>query len=195
MTEDAMAQTVPVLVITGPVGVGKSTVAGAVSERLGDAKLPHALVDMDHLRWCSFAPADDPFNMRLGLRNLAAVWANYAAAGAERLVVVDIVEHADDIVKLGEAVRGAEIVVVRLRATVPALHQRLEGREAGASLDWHRARAAELAAQMDRDHLEDILVDTEGKTVLEIAVQVLERVGWVIRPAPNDQRPTEVAGE
>jgi adenylylsulfate kinase len=174
-----MSQQIPTVVITGPVGVGKSSVAVVVSQLLAEAKQPHALVDMDHLRWCNLAPADDPFNMRLGLRNLALVWANYAAAGAERLIIADIVERRDDIDDYQKAVPGARIVVVRLRADLVTLRARLEYREVGTSLDWHQARAAVLLAQMERDQLEDVVVDTEGKTVLAIAAQVLERTRGV----------------
>ena len=174
-----MSQDIPTVVITGPVGVGKSSVANAVSQLLGEAKKPHALVDMDHLRWCNLAPDDDPFNMRLGLRNLALVWANYVAAGAQRLIIVDIVERRDDIDDYQKAVPGARIVVVRLRADLATIHARLEHREVGTSLDWHQARAAELVAQMERDQVEDVVIDTEGKAVLAVAAEVLERVKGV----------------
>jgi energy-coupling factor transporter ATP-binding protein EcfA2 len=169
---------VPVLVITGPVGVGKTTVAGAMSELLDQAGVAHALVDVDYLRWCHPSPPDDPFHIALGLRNLRAVWANYREAGAERLIVVDIVESRADVAGYQAAVPGAEIRVVRLQAALPTILRRLEGRETGASLLWHQQRAAELVAQMTRDRVEDLLVDTEGKRVPEIAQEVLARARW-----------------
>ena len=173
-----MAPSIPVLAITGPVGVGKTTVAGAISELLGNAGLAHALVDLDWLRWCYPNPADDPFHMALGRRNLAAVWANYRAAGAERLILVDIVESRAEVVRYEAAVPGAAIVVVRLQAALPTILRRLEGREAGASLAWHQQRAAELATQMERDQVEDLLVDTEGKVAADIAREIVVRSGW-----------------
>ncbi len=166
------------LVITGPVGVGKTTVAGAISELLGDAGLAHALVDLDWLRWSYPGPAHDPFHMALGRRNLAAVWGNYRAAGAERLILVDIVESREEVARYEAAVPGAAIVVVRLQAALPTILRRLEGREAGASLAWHQQRAAELATQMERDQVEDLLVDTEGKAAAGIAREIVARTGW-----------------
>src|SRR5688500_12076589 len=85
--------TIPVAVITGPVGVGKTSVASAISDLLGDAGRAHALIDMDWLRSCHPAPPDDPFHTALGIDNLARVWAGYRGAGAERLVLVDVVEE------------------------------------------------------------------------------------------------------
>jgi deoxyadenosine/deoxycytidine kinase len=83
--------TVPVLIITGPVGVGKTTVALEVNELLRARGVLHAVVDLDSLAWVYPTPPGDPYNNGLAFRNLAAVWANYAAAGAQRLVLARVV--------------------------------------------------------------------------------------------------------
>ena len=59
MTNDQSAQRVPVLLITGPVGVGKSAVASEVSERLDQISIPRALVDIE-LALVLSAPAGRP---------------------------------------------------------------------------------------------------------------------------------------
>ncbi len=168
----------PVLAITGPVGVGKTAVGTEVSSLLEVGGVAHALIDVDCLRWSSPRSEGDPFHMALGLRNLAAVWANYRSAGAERLVLVDVVETREYLQGYREAIPGADITVVRLTAPVETMHRRLEGRESGASLVWHKERAAELLALMDERAVEDVLVQTEGRTAVELAREVLARVGW-----------------
>jgi adenylylsulfate kinase len=175
--EDALT---PVLVLTGPVGVGKTAVAMEVSRLLEEMGVSHALIDVDWLRWSYPRPEGDPFHMSLGLRNLAAVWANYQAAGVGRLVLVDIVEARSDLPGYKEAIPGALLTIVRLTATLPTILRRLDGRESGPSLEWHRARAAELLVLMDERAVEDVLVQTEGKTAVEVAREVLARVGWVV---------------
>ena len=174
--------TTPVLVITGPVGVGKTAVGTEVANLLEERGVAHALVDVDCLRWSFPRPEDDPFHTALGLRNLAAVWANYRAAGAVRLVLVDVVETRESLQGYREVIPSADITVVRLTATVETMHRRLEGRENGASLAWHKERAAELLALMDERAVEDVLVQTEGRTAVEVAREVLARVGWVEGP-------------
>ena len=171
---------IPLLIVTGPVGVGKTTVAYEVSKLLAAAELPHACIDMDTLRSCYPAPAGDRFNVALGLRNLAAVWANCRAAGAAYLIVADVIESRDELQGYREAVPGAAISVVRLGATLSTLTGRVTQREVGSSRDWHLLRAAELAAQMDRDQVEDIVVDTDGRTIAEIARDVAELGSWTV---------------
>ena len=174
-----MVERIPVMVITGPVGVGKTTIAGDISTLLADAGIPHACVDVDALRDAWPAPPDDRFNTALGLRNLAAIWRNFQAAGTERVVLADVVERRGDLDGYREAISGAEVTLVRLRAPVATLQARVGKREAGAGCDWHLQRAAELATQMDRDALEDILVETDGRAPEAIAREILARSGWL----------------
>jgi hypothetical protein len=170
---------VPVLVITGPVGVGKTSVAFEVSERLDAAGVAHALVDVDTLRWCYPRPPGDPFRLGLALRNLAAIWPNFRVAGARRLVLVDVVEAREQLARYGAAVPGAAFVVVRLRASSPVLAERVRRRETGAGLERHLRRAAALAATMEQARVEDLLVETDGRTPGEVAEEVLRRSGWL----------------
>ena len=50
---------VPTIIVTGPVGVGKTTVANEMGMLLLGAKVPHATVDFDQLTACYPRPADD----------------------------------------------------------------------------------------------------------------------------------------
>ncbi|HEX2864277.1 MAG TPA: hypothetical protein VHN99_06890 [Deinococcales bacterium] len=170
-----MDDPIPLLVITGPVGMGKTTAMNEVAYRLEEAGLPHAAVDMDALRAAWPTPPGDRFGEALGLRNLALVWREFAAAGAARLVLADVMEEAAQRDRYARAVPGAIVTVARLRAPVPVLQERVVARELGAGRDWHLARAAELAAQMDADRLEDFIVETGGRTVAEIAREIVER--------------------
>jgi len=175
------SQKLPVLVITGPVGVGKTTVAASLSELLSQAALPHALIDLDWLRWCYLSPADDPFQLELGIQNLAAVWSHYQAAGAARLILVDVVETRATLDSYQAAIPHAEFLLVRLHADLATLRQRLAGREVGASLAWHQQRATELTTLMEQAQLEDLLVDTMARSAYDIAGEILAHTKWLVQ--------------
>lgn len=175
---------VPVMIITGPVGAGKTTVASEVSELLEQAEIAHAFVDLDALRWCYPRRPGDRFSTRLAMKNLAAIWPNFREYGATSLVVADVIESRGELDRYRVAITGADIFVVRLTASLSTLAERLKRRELGAGLAWHLQRAPELTAIMERNNVEDLLVATDGKTVTEIAREILAVWTQFIASAP-----------
>lgn len=172
---------VPVLNIIGPVGIGKSTTAGAISEVLEyDYKLPHAVVDLDDVRRSYPAPSDDPFNMDLGFKNLAVVWENYQAAGSLCLIIPSVMESKENLDRIRTSVRGADIFVVRLVASMETNHARIRSREKTVdSLNWHLQRSTQLAKELSEKKLENLIVDTEGKQPMEIGREIIDNWGIV----------------
>lgn len=172
---------VPTLLITGPIGAGKTSVAAAVAERLRSEGVPYAMVDLDAIVECYPAPPDDPFNFRLAMANLASLWHNFQAAGARCLVLNWVVESRAELAAYRRAIPGARITVVRLRAPVEELHRRINRRGTDSDLAWSLARARQLAEEMDATALEDLLIETSGKTVEEIAEEILRAFEVVVR--------------
>jgi molybdopterin-guanine dinucleotide biosynthesis protein len=172
--------TVPTILVTGPVGVGKTTLIAEMSAVLGEAQVPHAAVDFDHLTASFPRPAsDDQWGTQLGFANLAAIWRNYQAAGARRLLIARVIEARPELEGFRTAVPGAEITVVRLRASLATLHTRLRGRGQGSGLQWHLDRAVELGPQMDESPVEDLLVQTEDRDPTTMAREILVELGWL----------------
>jgi predicted kinase len=174
----AMTSPVPVLLITGPVGVGKSTIAAQAARLLREADVPHALVDLDRIEQCWPVPADDPWNERLSHRNLACMWANFRQAGADRLILVRVLEARSLLQRVTEAVPGAQITVVRLRAPLAVLHERIRSREA-SDPSWFLGAATHTAEVLEQAEVADHLVDNENRPATVVAEEVLHRVGWL----------------
>ena len=171
-------QDVPVLIVSGPVGVGKTSVALEIADLLQGEGPPLAVVDFDGLTWCFPRPAGDRFHQQLGLRNLAALWASYREAGAERLVIARVVGSREALDGYRAAVPGASIVVVRLHASPDTLLRRVERREIGLAREQNLRRTLELAAELEQARAEDHVVETDGRSVTEVARTVLEVAGW-----------------
>ena len=173
---------VPVLLITGPPGAGKTTIGAEISTLLHDPPVPHAFIDLDMLSWCFPPPRNDRFQQKLALRNLRDVWKNDAAAGATHLVIARVVESRDELQGYQGAIPEADITVVRLHAPVEVLQDRLWHRYSGLGADrdasWHVERAAELAPLMDKDPVEDMLIETDGRSPHEIAIEIVTRCRW-----------------
>ncbi|NGY57606.1 AAA family ATPase [Lentzea sp. NEAU-D13] len=163
------------LLITGPVGVGKTTVAEAVGDALAAASVPHAVIDLDRLRQRWPSPADDPFDLELELRNLSAVARNYAEAGAHRLVLAGVLERRADRSRYAAAA-GAKLTVCRLKADLSVIRKRLVARHHDSALQWHLNRAEELEKIFAEAWVEDFVGDAD-QPVAEVAQDVV--TGWL----------------
>jgi adenylylsulfate kinase len=167
------------LFLNGTVGAGKTTVAGAVGAILQERGIPHAIIDLDALRDAWPAPADDPFNSALELRNLAAVVANYRQVGVTHLVLAGVIETLDG--RAGyERVLGGQMTVCRLDVDLAVVRQRLAGRHAleSSSLAWHLDRSGELQGILVSAAVEDAVVDVTALSVTEAAAAVLRATSW-----------------
>ncbi len=92
------------LVLSGPPGVGKTTVAWRVFDSLTDSGDEPGFIDLDLMGAAWPAPDDDPHQSRLKATNAAAVWANYVAGGSLLLVIAGVVETTADRELLSRAI-------------------------------------------------------------------------------------------
>lgn len=162
------------LVLSGPPGVGKTSVGWRVFDRCTDLGLNPAFADLDLLGAAWPAPDDDPHQSRLKATNLAAVWSNYVRAGSRLLIVAGVVESPGERRQLERAIGGA-VVICRLDAPDAELAQRIHhrARESGTHLAKLVARASELSAQLVADDVSDYSVSTAGSTIDDVADNVL----------------------
>lgn len=160
-----------VVVLTGPCGVGKSSVAFECMTLLEAADVAAAMVDGE-LAYVHPKPAGDPFGYAFAEAGLRALWRVYAAAGLERLLLARVVEDAEQLAIVERAVPDARIRIFRLVAAPATIASRLRRREIGSGLAWHEQRSAEIARATLGEP-----VDAE-RSVVEIARDVLARTGW-----------------
>ena len=170
-----MSRKVPVLVISGSLGSGKTTVLSEASDLLEQAEVAHAAIDLDCL-----AIMHPRKGRPLDFANLAAIWPIYKDAGAQRLLVARVVEERSELQWYKQAVPGAEIVVCRLRAPIATMQKRVRVREPGMFQRQGIVRCAELADTLERTRAEDFTVDnSEGRLITEVAREMLLRASWL----------------
>jgi hypothetical protein len=178
---------VPTLLITGTVGVGKSAVAAEVNEALADLRIPNAAVDLDALIWQW--PSTSNWNDDLMFENLAALWPNYANHGATRLVLARVLESPAELTRYTAAVPGAEITVCRLVAPEALRVTRLlERMPPGPSRDWHLSRTVQLDAILDRLSCVDFVVENGDRAIRDVALDVLVHAEWVTAAEADQAR-------
>lgn len=162
-----------VLVVSGPAGVGKTSVAFEVSLHLQAAEIGHAVIDTDELDHVYPSPDDLE---TLTERNLAAVWQAFAERGTQRLILAGVyLDQPSELEWIARAVPDAHFTLVRLRASESALHARLRRREIGTGMpsQWERTKGQVARLRADgRPDLHEI--ETDGRSVTEIAREVFD---------------------
>ena len=171
-----------VLVLSGPVGVGKTTVADALSHLLTERHIAHALADLDALSELEPRSPGDRFASGFSLANLAVLFSNARSCGARCLIVPRVMEDAGDVADVRAAIPGADVVVVRLHAPLSTLEERLRRRERGDSLAWHLARAEELSQALERCGPADCVLEAIDSPET-VAQRVLDVTGLLSRLA------------
>lgn len=168
------------LLIGGGAGVGKTTVAWEVSAVLQRRGTAHCLIEGDYMDQIHPAPDGDPHRTGITERNVAAVWANYAALGRRRLIYTNTVSILEEpmITRAmgGERTRTALVLLTAEEATVK---ERLAGREIGSQLAAHIDRSLRMARHLDREApAGTVRVPTDGRSVPDIALRVLRAAAW-----------------
>ena len=167
---------ISVVIITGSMGAGKTTILGEVSDLLSAAGIVHAAIDLDALG-IGLLPDGGPTD--LVYRNLHAVWNNYSSAGVGRLVLASALEEAHDVERIRASVSPvSNLVICRLKADVSTMQRRVAEREPGMLQARFVARTAELEAVLDRANVEDFSVVNENRSPTDVARELLERAGW-----------------
>ena len=172
-----MSTPVPLLIISGSVGSGKTVTLAEVSVLLAQANVAHGAIDLD---WLSIQlPGDARHRERLMFDNLAAVWPVYEAAGADRLVVAQPVVDRDRCSDIGRLFQGPSLSSANLEASIETMEERLRVRETGLLAELGN-RPGPFADILRRGQAEDFTVDNgAGRHITEVAREVLTHAGWL----------------
>jgi hypothetical protein len=168
---------IEIVVIAGPAGVGKTTVANELSTQLRGAGVGHAVVDTDALDDVFPVPDDQ---WRLTERHLAFVWQSYRELGISRLILTGVYLHEPkELAWITRAIGPDRVTLVRLDAGDDALAARVRGREIGSSyqdqLTRTRTQARALRTSIDE---RAIVSRTDDRSVVEIASEIGSALGW-----------------
>ncbi len=181
---------VPLLLLCGAPGTGKSSLAWEVYSTLLRAGVAVATVDLDVVGYGPPPCSSGSFEMKL--TNLASVWANYEAAGARCLVVSGVSASSADVTRCRLAVPRAVSTVCVLTVDESEQRKRLARRASqqyslghgGASTTMTVESQAEFAAVAARELAAStplpgaLVIGTTGKTVPSIAHEILDATTW-----------------
>ncbi|GAA3348441.1 hypothetical protein GCM10020358_66970 [Amorphoplanes nipponensis] len=182
-----------ILWLCGTTAVGKSMIGWEVADRSRRAGHITGFVDLQQIGFLHPATGHDAGHHRLKAANLAAVWADFHGYGARRLVVVGPVEHHSQVLRYLRTLPAATVRLYRLHAGPDQLAERIRQRGLGGgppiagdelrgrpAVVLARAREAAVAqaAALESADIGDVRIDTDGRTVEDVADEISKRRGW-----------------
>jgi adenylylsulfate kinase-like enzyme len=162
------------VLLTGPFGSGKSSMAVEIADLLEERGVPYAAIDLDWLCWGDPGDDRDGAEHRMLLRNLTPVVANYLDAGVTRFVLARSIHESWQLDSLREAL-GMPLRVVRLTAPWPVIEARLRD-DLTSGREDDLVEALELGPDAGAG-LEDHTVDND-RDLREVAHEVAALLGW-----------------
>jgi hypothetical protein len=165
------------LIITGAMGAGKTSVLGEASDILTLHDIAHAAIDVDALGLAYLPTASGNDGVMYG--NLRSVCNNYASVGVTQFLLGRALESRAELDMYRGIVLATSTVVCRLTANIETMERRVKERESGVLQREYVARVAKLNVILDRARLEDFSISTENRSVTEVAHEMLARAGWI----------------
>lgn len=165
--------------LTGPPGVGKTSVLTALVDALSDDDVAHAAVEVEALRW-----AHPTLNEAQEMRHLRALCVAYRGYGHRLLLIAQTIETDHDLAQLLAAIDVEEHLLVRLEAPPATVTQRILQREPES---WSgRARlvehARDLAASMTALNGVGLVLSTDGQQPDAVAQRIRAACPDQLRP-------------
>jgi hypothetical protein len=172
-----MAVMESLLIISGTMGAGKTSVLGEASDILAMQGIPHAAIDLDALGLAHLPSAAG--NDRVMYTNLHSICENYSSLGVKRLLLARAIQDRAELELCIGVVSASDSIVCRLTATIEVMEQRVKLRESGVSQRDYVARVAELNGILERAKLENFTISNESRPLTEVAHELLVKAGWI----------------
>ena len=160
------------LVITGPPGAGKSEVASALHDSLGDAGEDAALIEVDALE-----RSHPPIDRERAISHLSMLAGSYREIGTPLLIVTATLEDRAYRAAVEETLGAERSLLVRLEADPETLRDRILAREPPGweGLPELLNASRSLAESMPGDLGDvELVLSTEGRQPSEVAAEVEE---------------------
>lgn len=162
------------VLITGPLGCGKTSVSVSAGELLDAAAIPNAVIDLDWLCWAGPALPHHEL-IAVMCDNLTSLRRRYSHAGIHTLALCRAVTSHAEIDSIRAAV-GGHLVAFRLSVPADLRADRLRAR--ANSKDLAESAAIDLAHESEQiRHIP--AVKNHGRSAELTAHEVLTRLGWL----------------
>jgi hypothetical protein len=168
-----------VLFISGRSGVGKSTAALALHERLVALDIKHAVIEGDFLDLAHPAPHLAFPEVNLAEHNLAGMWSAYRSLGYHRLIYTNTAAVLTLPSLTAAMCDDPFVTAVLLRGGDRHTRMRLERRNHGTIDSSLFGRSAAMASRLDEEAPASVhRIDTDDLDPSNVADKLLALTAW-----------------
>lgn len=165
-----------VLLISGSMGAGKTTVLGEASDLLLQRECVHAAIDLDAIAFHALSHASADALHRIAIRT---IFQNAINEGVTHFLIAVAIESRASLDELRSIFEDAKFAVCRLVASVETMQARLRMREPGMRQQEFVDRSRDLDTILAAAGVDDFTVSNDGRSITDVAREVLERAHWI----------------
>jgi adenylylsulfate kinase len=170
------------IVLTGAVGVGKTTVLIEIGELLEPGPEPYALIDLDWLAWLRPAAGSTVTVTGVLCENLRHVAATFRTAGIRRIALSRAACEPTELEGIRVALGADRVTVVRLTAAPSVIERRLRARNHGGRLTQHLREARAFTAAAEAAGIGDLVLRTDDADATAVARAAMIHAEWISCP-------------
>jgi predicted kinase len=164
---------IDLLILHGPPGAGKSTLAKAIATHLKKDKLRHVVIELDDLANIY------PLSLKgIMYKNLAAIWPNYVGLGDIKIIIPTYLQLNElEIIK--NIAPAKNFSVCEITAPKLELQRRITEREPSEDL---RKRLLgyidDFAVNSPEDKFINFKISNHNKNAENIAFEIIQKSNW-----------------
>jgi len=165
---------IQLLILQGPPGAGKSTIAKAIATQLRDAYLSHAVIELDDL--ARIYPRE---NLHIMYDNLAAMWPNYEKLGNIKVILPTYLQKGElEIVR--QAAPAERLTLCEIIAPQDEIHDRIKRRDIDLAT---QKRLLQFVNGYSENRAEDNRVSfkvfNHNRKPERVAREIIENLEWL----------------
>jgi len=174
---------IELLILNGSPGSGKSTLAETVLDRLREAHIKCALIDVDQIS-LAYPPDNESFLWRRSFmwKNLKAIWPNYVALDEIKVIIPMVIDDDKSLEALNDAAPCKKLIICKLAAPLEILKRRVSDREPN---EYWRERLIGLVdrynqrSQENPEKYSHFVVSTHNQSIDEATSEIITKLGWL----------------
>jgi len=165
---------IELLILHGPPGAGKTSVAQTMSELLRQHDIANAVIDMDYL-----AKIYPRTYIGIMYKNLASIWPNYEALGSIKIIIPTYLQKGEyEIVTTAAPAKITQVCEVL--APTDILEQRIKVREKrDFQIKLHLDYLYQYASNGPSKSQISFRINNHGKSKEETAMEILQKASWL----------------